>query len=149
VRPQLGIDALGHVDRVPLRAVPIERDRQREDPARANGTRTALYGLARDEIQRSPLVVGAPASPVRDAGRQLLEFGRERHGRTLPAPRGYGQDVPVAERIDCMECGGIAYLAQPIGPEDVLEPGDVLVYLCGECAQRWDVVVDEADITDD
>jgi hypothetical protein len=61
----------------------------------------------------------------------------------------YGRGVPVAERIDCMECGGTAYLAQPIGPEDVLEPGDVLVYLCGECAQRWDVVVDEADITDD
>jgi hypothetical protein len=57
--------------------------------------------------------------------------------------------VPIAERIDCMECGGIAYLAQPIGPEDVLEVGDVVVYLCGECAQRWDVVVDEADITDD
>jgi hypothetical protein len=57
--------------------------------------------------------------------------------------------VPIAERIDCMECGGIAHLAQPIGPEDVLEAGDVVVYLCGECAQRWDVVVDEADVTDD
>jgi hypothetical protein len=57
--------------------------------------------------------------------------------------------VPIAERIDCMECGGIAYLAQPIGPDDVLEVGDVVVYLCGECAQRWDVVVDEADIIDD
>jgi hypothetical protein len=59
------------------------------------------------------------------------------------------QAVPIATRIDCMECGGIAYLAQPIGPEDVLEVGDVVVYLCSECAQRWDVVVDEADVTDD
>jgi hypothetical protein len=25
----------------------------------------------------------------------------------------------------------------------------VLVYLCGACAQRWDVVVDEADIVDE
>lgn len=57
--------------------------------------------------------------------------------------------VAVAARIDCMECGGDAYLAQPIGPEDVVEAGDVLVYLCGACAQRWDVVVDEADIVDE
>ena len=48
-----------------------------------------------------------------------------------------------------MECGGNAYLAQPIGPEDEIEAGDVLVYLCAECAQRWDVVVDEADVTED
>jgi hypothetical protein len=57
--------------------------------------------------------------------------------------------VPIATRIDCMECGGTAHLAQPIGPEDEIEAGDVVVYLCGECAQRWDVVVDEADVTDD
>ena len=30
-----------------------------------------------------------------------------------------------------------------------LEPGDSVVYLCGECAQRWDVVVDEDDFIDD
>jgi hypothetical protein len=57
--------------------------------------------------------------------------------------------MPIAERIACMECGGEAQLAQPIGPEDQVEAGDVLVYLCGACAQRWDVVVDEADLEDD
>jgi len=57
--------------------------------------------------------------------------------------------MSVFEQIDCMECGGTAYLAQPIGPEDVLEAGDILTYLCGDCAQRWDVVVDEADITEE
>ncbi|MFM8237483.1 MAG: hypothetical protein ACKOBG_06990 [Actinomycetota bacterium] len=56
--------------------------------------------------------------------------------------------MPIAEHIDCMECGEQATLAQLIGPEDVLEPGDVVVYLCGACAQRWDVVVDEADVTE-
>jgi len=61
----------------------------------------------------------------------------------------YGRDVPIAERIDCMECGSTAYLAQPIGPEDDFEPGDSVVYLCGECAHRWDVVVDEDDLIDD
>jgi DNA-directed RNA polymerase subunit RPC12/RpoP len=54
--------------------------------------------------------------------------------------------MAVAEKIDCMECGGRASLAQPIGPDDVLEVGDVLVYLCGECNQRWDVVVEEEDL---
>jgi hypothetical protein len=57
--------------------------------------------------------------------------------------------VAIAERINCMECGGIAYLAQPIGAEDVFEPGDSVVYLCGECAQRWDVVIDDEDLIDD
>ncbi len=47
-----------------------------------------------------------------------------------------------------MECGGTAHLAQLLGPEDRLEAGDVVVYLCGECAQRWDVVVDESDVAD-
>jgi hypothetical protein len=45
-----------------------------------------------------------------------------------------------------MECGGTASLAQPISDEDVFEPGDVVVYICGDCAQRWDVVVDDEDV---
>ena len=57
--------------------------------------------------------------------------------------------MPIAEQIDCMECGGTAYLAQPIGPDDEIEVDDVLQYLCGDCNQRWDVVVDEADLTDE
>jgi hypothetical protein len=56
--------------------------------------------------------------------------------------------MPVAETIACMECGGLAHLAQPVGPDDQLEAGDVVTYLCGECAQRWDVVVDDADVAD-
>jgi hypothetical protein len=48
-----------------------------------------------------------------------------------------------------MECGYEAQLAQPIGPEDIFEPGDIVTYLCGACAQRWDVVVDEDDVIDD
>jgi hypothetical protein len=57
--------------------------------------------------------------------------------------------VPVATRIDCMECGGTAYLAQPLADEDVVVAGDVMTYICGECAQRWDVVVDDDDLADD
>lgn len=48
-----------------------------------------------------------------------------------------------------MECGGTAHLAQPLAPDDEVEAGDILTYLCGQCAQRWDVVVDEADVEHD
>jgi hypothetical protein len=57
--------------------------------------------------------------------------------------------VPVSLQIDCMECGGIAVLQQLPDDDDVLEPGDVLVYRCPDCYQRWDVVVDEDDLIDD
>ena len=29
------------------------------------------------------------------------------------------------------------------------EEGDVLVYVCGDCWQRWDIVVDIDDLDDD
>ncbi len=57
--------------------------------------------------------------------------------------------MAISERIDCMECGGDAHLAQPLDPEMPVEAGDVLVYVCSDCAQRWDVVVDEDDLDDD
>ena len=56
--------------------------------------------------------------------------------------------MPVSERIDCMECGGRATLVQLIDPEAPPAEGDVLVYVCGDCWQRWDVVVDADDLKD-
>ena len=52
----------------------------------------------------------------------------------------------ISDRIDCMECGGFAHLAQPLDPEIPVHAGDVVVYLCGDCNQRWDVVVDADDL---
>ncbi len=59
--------------------------------------------------------------------------------------------MTVHERIDCMECGGraTAQLVQLLDPEIELHEGDVLVYVCSDCAQRWDVVVDEDDLLED
>ena len=57
--------------------------------------------------------------------------------------------MTVSERIDCMECGGTRTSRSPSVPRCRSKPGDVLVYLCGECEQRWDVVVDEDDLIDD
>ena len=31
----------------------------------------------------------------------------------------------------------------------VVEPGDVLTYACEDCGSRWDIVVDDDDLTDD
>ena len=42
---------------------------------------------------------------------------------------------------------GRAHLVQPIDPDDPPEPGDILTYRCEDCADRWDLVVEEADLT--
>ena len=55
----------------------------------------------------------------------------------------------ISEHITCMECGGTAHLAQALDPEVPVEPGDVLVYVCSDCAHRLDVVVEEQDLIDD
>lgn len=39
--------------------------------------------------------------------------------------------------IVCVDCGGVAHL---LGAADDLEPGDVLIYRCADCLDRWDVV---------
>jgi hypothetical protein len=57
--------------------------------------------------------------------------------------------VPIATTIVCVECGGAARLATPITEDDPLVAGEVVVYRCDECYGRFDVVVEEEDLTDD
>jgi hypothetical protein len=48
--------------------------------------------------------------------------------------------VEVDEIITCVDCGGRAQLlTEP--PEWGLRPGDLLVYRCEDCLDRWDVVI--------
>jgi hypothetical protein len=54
--------------------------------------------------------------------------------------------MEIAAIITCTDCGGRAHLVQPPEPDEVVEPGDVLVYRCEDCLDRWDVVVDEEDV---
>jgi DNA-directed RNA polymerase subunit RPC12/RpoP len=54
-----------------------------------------------------------------------------------------------ATEIVCVECGGTAHLIQALDPEAPPEAGDVLVYRCSECWERWDIVVDEEDVERD
>ena len=56
--------------------------------------------------------------------------------------------MPISERIACMECGETAVLVQVPAADEFIEVGDILVYRGPDCLQRWDVVVDEDDLTD-
>ena len=48
------------------------------------------------------------------------------------------------QTITCVECGGTAHLiTEP--PEGGFEPGDILVYRCADCLDRWDVVYEEPE----
>jgi len=56
---------------------------------------------------------------------------------------------PLANRIVCVECGGWAYLLTPFPPDAPPMAGDVVAYRCADCVDRFDVVVDEADLEED
>ncbi|GBD84514.1 hypothetical protein BMS3Abin02_00907 [bacterium BMS3Abin02] len=46
------------------------------------------------------------------------------------------------ETIICVECSGTAHLVlRP--PDEGFEPGDILVYRCEDCLDRWDIVYEE------
>jgi hypothetical protein len=50
--------------------------------------------------------------------------------------------------ITCVDCGGRAHLVQPPDDENEYVPGDVAVYRCEDCQDRWDVELTEDDFTD-
>lgn len=56
---------------------------------------------------------------------------------------------PLAESIVCVECGGTAHLLQRFSPEDPPMAGDIVAYRCSECVDRFDLVVEDADLEDD
>jgi hypothetical protein len=54
----------------------------------------------------------------------------------------------VAEpRITCIDCGGVAHLlTHPPGPDDLpWAEGDLVVYRCEDCNDRWDLEVPDED----
>jgi hypothetical protein len=56
--------------------------------------------------------------------------------------------VEVDEIITCVDCGGRAHLlTEP--PEWGWQPGDLLVYRCEDCLDRWDVVIPDDDAPED
>lgn len=53
------------------------------------------------------------------------------------------------ETITCVECGGTCHLLADLDEDraEELQPGDVLVYRCDRCGERFDLVY-EADEDD-
>ena len=56
---------------------------------------------------------------------------------------------PLAETIVCVECGGTAHLLTGFPPDDPPLAGDIVPYRCADCMDRFDIVVDEADLEDE
>jgi hypothetical protein len=59
--------------------------------------------------------------------------------------------VEVDDVITCVDCGGRAHLLSTEPEIGGWQPGDLLVYRCEDCLDRWDVLVgeDEPDDGDD
>jgi hypothetical protein len=50
--------------------------------------------------------------------------------------------------ITCIDCGGRAHLiSYPPGDDDARgwQPGDLAVYRCEDCMDRWDLIVPDPD----
>ncbi len=53
--------------------------------------------------------------------------------------------VEVDQIITCIDCGGRAHLVSYPPEERDWEPGDLIVYRCEDCLDRWDLVVPDDD----
>jgi hypothetical protein len=53
--------------------------------------------------------------------------------------------MEVPETITCVECGGIAGRITPLPPDEGLLPGDVVAYVCADCGQRLDIVLEDEE----
>lgn len=51
-------------------------------------------------------------------------------------------------QIDCIDCGGRAFLLTHEREDGLWEPGEFVSYRCEDCRDRWDLVLPE-DPTDD
>jgi hypothetical protein len=63
--------------------------------------------------------------------------------------RRYRRVVAIPETITCVDCGGVSHRISYLSEDEPPEPGDVIAYRCADCHDRWDVVVDDADLDDD
>ena len=53
-----------------------------------------------------------------------------------------------APEITCIDCGGRAHLISYEPEDGRWEAGDVAVYRCSDCNDRWDVVLEEEDLAE-
>jgi hypothetical protein len=48
--------------------------------------------------------------------------------------------------IICVDCGGRAHLVTYPREDGRWEAGDVVTYRCGDCLDRWDLVLEDEDV---
>lgn len=45
--------------------------------------------------------------------------------------------------ITCIDCGGVCYLLTTWPDDDPPQAGDIMVYRCRDCIDRWDLELPE------
>ena len=61
-------------------------------------------------------------------------------------PSDMSGDPLVSTTIDCIDCGGLCHLLNRPDETGRFWPGDLVIYRCEDCLDRWDIIVpDEAD----
>lgn len=48
-------------------------------------------------------------------------------------------------QIDCIDCGGRAFLLTRPDEDGSWLPGEIVAYRCEDCLDRWDLVLPDAD----
>ena len=85
----------------------------------------------------------APAAP----GLGVVERGAIAALEGRIAWVGAEAEAPEFDAAEVIDCGGRCHLlGEP--PELGWQAGDLAVYRCEDCRDRWDIVVDEDDLTD-
>ncbi|MGH9093802.1 MAG: hypothetical protein ACRDXE_01440 [Acidimicrobiales bacterium] len=47
--------------------------------------------------------------------------------------------------IVCVDCGGVAHLLTTWPEDDPPRTGDLMVYRCADCLDRWDTIFEDPD----
>ena len=59
------------------------------------------------------------------------------------------EEILVSETIHCIDCGGTCHLMTRPDDTGKFWPGDLVVYRCEDCMDRWDLVVPGGHDEDD
>lgn len=52
-----------------------------------------------------------------------------------------GRAETPTESIVCVDCGGVAHLLTHPPEDGIWQVGEVVVYRCSDCRDRWDIVL--------
>ena len=55
-------------------------------------------------------------------------------------------DVIPEQTITCIDCGGVCHLLSTWPDDDPPMPGDIMVYRCSDCLDRWDLELPDEDL---